>query len=1034
MSFILAMKRAATMRCEPEILEIRIHGVQNTPPAEMLETQPENVRRRLGDDLGSFWHRVKDVPQPGISETEAFSWGAQARTGGGALAATGRAIVHVGWFLLLPFALANLAYWTRLIGKQEAAGSKSWDGAAGAATVRIFGLLLTLIAVAAFSSVAVDLVAIQCFKDGTQVCAALPSVFDGLRELDRDSRAALLGIVPIATIVVLYVIGRGGRVHFEERVKAFGKDLGNEDETEPGKPLLATRGFWAISRVGQTSEWLHVAASVTLVLMLLALDAAYVNVKDCFRSTNQTITEACVTAGWNNPLAAWFVIGSLALMIVIVVLVALASHTPKRSNRLAEFLVLRSQSKALATARPTDGSVGTGEANDDAPTSAEIRTSWKRGFAMACLVLSIAGYVAWIGLAFSRETAENGDERPGFMGLIVTPIVLVVLAIFLALAGVGWRALSHQMLWRWVSGVLLAAGAASLLLSHMDFFGDALPWNWLFVAIAVSCIVLHLVIAWATSGDNRYQAWRGQGAAVVMILALFASMALSSLLVLGAASWIGRPVEKDPEEGIYRSPGDPLPDTVWNTPDAYERFAVLLTVITVLMILLVLAAVAANLLRFVRFSLPSLDPVDDYAVADIDYGGVDQPDRTYPPRVRFPEGQTRRRVMVRRSSHMLHRGEPLFGWLAVFAGVGFLSLASTTVYEAAKLWVSELCDDCAGLPSDIRLASTAVLVAVALAAVAAVATQAAASADRPLGVFWDVVAFFPRAGHPLAPPCYGERVVPELSARTKLWMNDKAATRPRAVIFTAHSMGSTISAATLFALRGEKIEAAGPLKDTEVTARIALLSYGSQLRSYFSRFFPSVFGPAVLGIPGVRGPSLWHGDPWRNQLRDEYDLWDERHKVREAERVKQRAEQSAKQKAKQIAKLQAKLEASTATHATEAKLARLEAKLRAAQQSGVPLTLTAILGADDGPPHRRVPRWRSLWRRTDYLGFPVYGYRSDPNPVDRGATETAPATYLWRVADHSNYLGTPQILRARDELVAELRHTSRSDGRTDRSD
>lgn len=902
----------------PEILEVRIHGVRNTPPAEMLETTPDKIERHLGDDLGSFWRRIGERPANGVTSTEAFSWGAQARTGGGALAAVGRALVHLGWFLLLPYALANLAYWTRRIEKQKSAGARVWDGDFGAATVRIFALLLTLIAVAAFCSVAVDLVAVQCFRDGAKLCAALPTVFDGLLDLERDSRAALLGIAPIATILVLYVIGRRGRVAFEERVKRFAGEL-DPKQVEEGRPLLATRGFWSVARIGQTSEWLHVAASVTLVLFLLALDAAYVGAPDCWRDGTSTITPDCVTAGFEQPFAAGFTIGAFLLMVGIVVLVALASHTT----------------------------------NDE-------RTVWKRAASMACLVLSIAGYVVWTWVAFLPDATRTGDG-PGFLGLLVTPIALVVLALFLALAGVGWKSRSRTR--RGISAVLLVLGAALLLGSHSQIADPAgeVDLRWLWVAGAALFVLVHLVIAWSTPGNHRFQAWRGQGAAVAMILALFASMALSSLLVLGVASWLGAPADDAPTEFIWRTPVTIPPGESLDVPDAYERFAVVLTVIAVLMLALVLLALAANLVRFVRFTLPALawkQVGDDDEGTVAERGGLRTPDpSTYAPRLMYPEPRTRRRVLVRRSSHLLHRGEPLFGWLAVFAALGFLGLSSAVVFETLRDAVERLSP---GLPAGIRATSTAVLVAVAVAAVAAVVTHAASSSERPLGVFWDVVAFFPRAGHPFAPPCFGERVVPELAARTKAWLDDPRARRRRGVILTAHSMGSTISVATLLALRGEKI-GAGTMRGEDLVDRTALLSYGTQLRAYFSRFFPSVFGPDVLGVPGLRGPSLWSGDPWRKQVLAEFD------------------------------------EGLAAPGTSD-------------------FMLTAMFGAHD----REVPRWRSLWRRTDYLGFPVYGYRDDDNPVDRGVTESAPNTYLWRVATHSDYLGTAQFLIARDDLVRAL--------------
>jgi hypothetical protein len=55
---------------------------------------------------------------------------------------------------------------------------------------------------------------------------------------------------------------------------------------------------------------------------------------------------------------------------------------------------------------------------------------------------------------------------------------------------------------------------------------------------------------------------------------------------------------------------------------------------------------------------------------------------------------------------------------------------------------------------------------------------------RTIGILWDLATFWPRASHPLAPPCYCERALPDLISRTRA-----APTGDRRVVLSAHSQG-----------------------------------------------------------------------------------------------------------------------------------------------------------------------------------------------------------------------------------------------------
>jgi hypothetical protein len=112
---------------------------------------------------------------------------------------------------------------------------------------------------------------------------------------------------------------------------------------------------------------------------------------------------------------------------------------------------------------------------------------------------------------------------------------------------------------------------------------------------------------------------------------------------------------------------------------------------------------------------------------------------------------------------------------------------------------------------------------------------------RVVAVLWDVITFWPRANHPLTPPCYAERTVPELLGRLRVL----TAADDTRVALVAHSQGTVIAAATL-------------LQDDASTAhRVALLTFGSPLRRLYARNFPAYFGTGALPRLRQRQEPRW---------------------------------------------------------------------------------------------------------------------------------------------------------------------------------
>jgi hypothetical protein len=114
---------------------------------------------------------------------------------------------------------------------------------------------------------------------------------------------------------------------------------------------------------------------------------------------------------------------------------------------------------------------------------------------------------------------------------------------------------------------------------------------------------------------------------------------------------------------------------------------------------------------------------------------------------------------------------------------------------------------------------------------------------RVVGALWDVATFWPRATHPLGPPCYAEQAVPEIVDRVTLLTGERSdhlshpptelqpppAVYPSPVLITGYSQGSLIAPAVVAQLPPRTIN------------KVALLTLACPFRRLYGRAFPAYF-------------------------------------------------------------------------------------------------------------------------------------------------------------------------------------------------
>lgn len=932
----------------PTVLELRIHGVANTPPHGTLELPAADVMQSDGDALGSFWTltpeaaaRDRALPPGDVHalrhdvRREAYSWGAMARLGGlplgGAVGGVVRIGIRVLWAAIVPFGLANVAYWARRVPLPDAgarparpAPPRAGPGGRGAvlpeataALTRLFALALTLLLAAAASTVVLSTVGTECMRAGgpdvVLVCERVPDALHGLARMDHGDRLGILSLVPVVLVLALVLVARSGQVRFDDKYSAV--RAGRTSGVTWGAPLLRA-GFWTVRAAGGSVLWAHLGATLGLTAVLL------------------TWIDARSVAG---TAVAWSGAGVIAAAAVLV--------------------ALRTDDDGVEVVPP----------------------SWKP---VASVVVLVAGAGTWAMAWAVSSRAVTPVVR--LVGIEVVPALLGAVLVGIGAGALVWRSSGRlATLWAAVPAVAVACVAAVTLESSLPA-----STRTVLVLVAVGALVVPTLAALVTAvaGRRPAEGWAGAGPGVLLLSSAATAAVYSSLAVLGTQWWLrGGVADGTGEAGDGTGGGVadgglyvPVPRELPDRPDLYvppvfTEFGAATVVVLGLFVVLALVAVAPAVVDLARGRrlIPvaprtevaesgpaSLVQTDlDGLVADAAAGGD------------APAGQ--RILRARLAAALAHRAEVVVGALAVAAWLALTLTIPLRTPDDPTTGVA----DAPALLVDLAVPALGVVAAALLVSALLGATESHA---RPWGLLWDLMCFLPRSAHPFGPPSYAGRAVPEVRSRVDSWLTAtdlppgparEAAAASRRVVLSAHSMGGVLAAAVVLIRAGNPVTATdGAATDGAVRPvrdpRVGLLTYGVQLRPYFGRFFPELLGPSVLGTPACSGPA-WTGDPWGAQV-----------------------------------------------DAPEPPAAP------------GPETLLGLLTPGPGEvpagtaaaPAR--PAWINLWRRTDFLGFPVHGYGE--NAVDRGAEEVDRAAYLFEIAAHNGYPRSWAYHRAFDDLARVL--------------
>ncbi|MGQ0679550.1 MAG: hypothetical protein ACT4OM_07835 [Actinomycetota bacterium] len=804
-----------------QVVELLVHGVGGTLPEDMLHDP--DLKRVSGDDVVSFWRPRRPPPSQDTRHLrEALSWGKLTAAG------ASRAL----WLFLLPFALANFAGWTHLPKRSSQDWSERTVARATKRMVRVFSLTITAGFVLMVANVAYDLLAYQC-GSRPPAGAGLDPCWEsrwwlGMFKFDFFSasisrRLALATLVPVGVLAILRFSSKASYSDFEEfdlkqdhaedeqRREELGKDPANVPLTHPD----FWRGRQAVSQVRDV----HAAGGRAVIA--LALSASLWSVAG----------DASVLGRLDRGIA--LILFGLALALLLMCLGICFNRN--------------------LTARP----------------SAEVYTeTWLSASARA---MKRVTYVALLVTVLYALLPRKG---PAGRALYLTGLDLTIIGFMIFQAGlllvVFVLSLHQRREWRRSpklpqDEVYQPAfyGLATFAVCAMSLFVLTSMWGGVVIRMADSlgCPQVSLDVGTGWDRCPRPVAPPAGAASTAGTLdqvvyfsevhektAMVALVVFLSFLLLGVRVLILlRQLTRSKLERVMKDFGI-QPRDVGLTP------------------------------RDLGLRRKDLDSELSLAYAEERSGRKRAPNRLLLKRLKSVAGAYSHAELVRRSDgllmgsvilgsvvalfqHLAPELERTFGWenrlfdwvtleglsasqRVIVAGLAValvLGLITSVVWsDRSALWkrclavlpVALLSLGFRELSFLLTLSTWAVLGTSVLLSAGFYAAWRKPNARKSIGIIWDVVTFWPRHNHPYAPPCYGERLIPQLRSRLEALVGERG-NRGR-VLLSAHSQGTVVATATLMTL------------PEDYSRSVTLFTYGSPLEIIYRRHFPAYFGGGIL--------------------------------------------------------------------------------------------------------------------------------------------------------------------------------------------